>query len=514
MENILILLLIMQLLHFVCTWKLYTLAGYKTWQAAVPFYSAYILMKIIDRPWWWFLLLYIPVVGNIMTMVIWTDTSRAFGYRGFKWCLLSIITLGLSLGYISYFGTPKYDAQYREHRQKLDSSALGAIVFAIVAASLIKAFTYEAYTIPTSSMEGSMLVGYFLFVNKMAYGTRIAMTPLSAPLVHDSLPFFHVKSYIKGIDIPYFRLPALRSIKRNDIVVFNWPTDDPSDKPIDKKANYIKRCVGVAGDTIEIIEGNLFVNGAQQQWSERDRPQWAYSLTYGSSFYRSLMEDGVELADQPSYDNASGSETVYAFLSDAALAKVKAKFPGIRVQKLIIPSSDKNSFSEYMFPEGKRYNVDNYGPLYIPKKGDVITLTPDNISQYRNIITTHEGNTLEEKDGQYIINGTPTTTYTIAQNYYFMMGDNRHNSLDSRYWGYVPQDHIVGTPALIWLSIKADDGTTPFFKRIRWERVISFPMGEGPLKSYLWQIVAIGVVLYGAYYIYRKRKNKCSKKKQ
>ena len=512
MNTILILLLIMQLLHFVCTWKLYTLAGYKMWQAAIPFYSAFILMKIINRPWWWFLLLYIPVVGNIMAMVVWTDTSRTFGYRDFKWCFLSIITLGLSLGYISYFGKPQYDAQYKEHRQKLDTSALGAIVFAIVAASLIKAFTYEAYTIPTSSMEGSMLVGDFLFVNKMAYGTRIAMTPISAPLVHDSLPFFHTRSYIKGIQIPYFRLPALRDIKRNDIVVFNWPTDAPEQKPIDKKANYIKRCVGVAGDTLEVIEGTLFVNGEKQQWSERDRPQWAYSLTYKTSFYRSLLEQGIELADSPSYDPATNEETVYAFLSDTALERIKATYSGIEVRKLIIPSIQKNSYSENMFPLGKQYNVDNYGPLYIPKKGDVITLNIDNISQYREIITTYEGNTLEEKDGNFIINGTPSTIYTIKQNYYFMMGDNRHNSLDSRYWGYVPFDHIVGTPALIWLSIKADDGVTPFFKRIRWERVISFPMGEGPLKSYLWQTIIAGVAIYGAYYFIRRRENKSSKK--
>lgn len=176
------------MLHWACTWRLYILAGQKAWQAAVPIYSAVILMRILQRPWWWVILLYVPVAGNVMALVVWSDTCRAFGFRRVGQVILTLITLGLFLAYINYGGRARYDAQYRDHRQALDSSVLGAIVFATVAASVIKAFTYEAYTIPTSSMEGSMLVGDFLFVNKMSYGTRIAMTPLSFPLVHDTIP--------------------------------------------------------------------------------------------------------------------------------------------------------------------------------------------------------------------------------------------------------------------------------------------------------------------------------------
>ena len=517
MTSVIILLLVMQAVHFVCTCKLYTLSGHKAWEAAVPFYSAYILMKIIQRPWWWTILLYIPVVGNVMALVIWTDTSRAFGYRGVWWTLLAVFTLGLSLGWISWFGHPVYDSEYRRHRHALDSSILGAIVFAVTAASLIKAFTYEAYTIPTSSMEGSMLVGDFLFVNKMAYGTRIAMTPLSAPLVHDSIPLAGVLSYLKCVELPYMRLPALRKIKRNDIVVFNWPVDMPDEKPIDKKANYIKRCVAIAGDTLEIKDAVLYVNGKEQKWSERDRPQWEYRLmykrqSYGSYFYQDLDAMGVEIHRYGYADPATGEEIVDAYLSDYMLGKVRAAFPGVKVEKQIkAPGVPETDSSWPIFPYGANYNVDNYGPLYVPKKGDVIHITPDNLSQYTDIITTYEGNTLTTDGTDIIINGEKTDTYTIKQDYYFMMGDNRHNSLDSRFWGYVPHDHIVGAPALIWMSIKADDGSTPLFKRIRTERIISFPMGEGPMKSYLLQTAVGAVVLYCGYKLWRHRRKNSKK---
>lgn len=499
--SLILLLLIMQALHFVCTWRLYVLAGQKAWQAAVPVYSAIVLMRIVQRPWWWVILLYIPVVGNVMALVIWSDTCRAFGFRRFWEVLLTLLTLGLYLAWISYSGKAVYDAKYKEHRNALDSSILGAIVFATVAASAIKAFTYEAYTIPSSSMEGTMLIGDFLFVNKMSYGTRIAMTPLSFPLVHDTIPLVKTRSYVKGVSLPYLRLPALRKIKRNDIVVFNWPADS-AEKPIDKRMNYIKRCVAVAGDSLEIRQGVLYVNGREQAWNLRAEPQWEYRLELPNSFYQYLLKMGLEVTFVD-YDRAKGTEIVFANLSEKNLDKVQATFPGIQTEKMILQPGEHD---RAMFPAGASYNVDNYGPLYIPKKGDHIALTLENLPQYRDVIAKYEGNSLEVRDGQIWINGAPQSEYTIRQDYYFMMGDNRHNSLDSRYWGYVPHDHIVGTPAMIWLSIAPDDGSTPLFKRIRTERVFSFPGSDSPVKSYFWPIVIAGGVLYGAYKILRKKK--------
>ena len=513
MSNIIILFIVMQVLHALCTWKLYKLAGYKAWAAAVPFYSAWILLKIIDRPWWWIILIYTPVVGCVMAFVIWTDMTRAFGYRSTAWVILSIVTLGLSLGYISYMGQPVYDKDYRLHRQKLDSSVIGALTFAVVAASLIKTFTYEAFTIPTSSMEGSLLVGDFLFVNKMKYGSRIPMTPISAPLVHDSLPGAGVKSYIDGFSLPYMRMPALNDVKRGDIVVFNYPADNPKEKPIDKRANYVKRCIALPGDSIFIKNGYVTVNGEEQEWPVKARPQWAHYLKYDKRISGELAAMGIEFAYTPIYDAATGKETSYVYISQEMLDKIKAMYPGIITRRLTM-SLDEPSTLEDIFPDGRGFNIDNYGPLYIPKAGDVITLSSENISQYRDIISIYEGNTLtEQEDGTFVINGIETDSYTIKQNYYFMMGDNRHNSLDSRYWGYVPEDHIVGSPAMIWMSLAADDGKTPFFKRIRWERVMSFPSSDGELKSYLLHVAVGAVIVYGASTLYSRHKKKRSGKK-
>ena len=368
MTSILLLLLIMQVLHWACTWRLYILAGQKAWQAAVPIYSAVILMRILQRPWWWVILLYVPVAGNVMALVVWSDTCRAFGFRRVGQVILTLITLGLFLAYINYGGRARYDAHYRDHRQALDSSVLGAIVFATVAASVIKAFTYEAYTIPTSSMEGSMLVGDFLFVNKMSYGTRIAMTPLSFPLVHDTIPVVKTRSYIRGVSLPYLRLPALRKIKRNDIVVFNWPADS-RDKPIDKRANYIKRCVALPGDTLEIRLGDLYVNGQPQTWNQRARPQKEYRLTFPKTYYepfRQLLKMGLELSYLDT--DAQGNEVVQAFLSQENLDKVKAMFPGVTAERLVLAPGDPEGHA--LFPSGSTYNRDNYGPLYVPRQGE------------------------------------------------------------------------------------------------------------------------------------------------
>lgn len=506
--SFLVFLLVMQVLHFVCTWRLYVLAGQKAWQAAVPVYSAVILMRIVQRPWWWTILLYVPVVGNVMALVLWSDTARAFGFRRVWEVVLTLASAGLFLAYVSYSGRAKYDARYREHRHALDSSILGAIVFATAAASLIKAFTYEAYTIPTSSMEGSMMVGDFLFVNKMSYGTRIAMTPLSFPLVHDTIPVLKTRSYIKGVSLPYLRLPALRRIKRGDIVVFNWP-GDADEKPIDKRANYIKRCVALPGDTLELRRGELSIDGRPWVWSERARPQKEYRLTFPRTYYepfRNLLRMELELSALDT--DAAGNEVVQAFLSQENLEKIRAEFPGVTAERLVLEPGTPDAAP--LFPANARYNRDNYGPLYVPKRGDRISLTRDNLPQYRDIIVKYEGHTLDTTaQGDIRIDGVPTREYLVEQDYYFMMGDNRDNSLDSRYWGYVPADHIVGSPAMIWLSIAPDDGTgTPLFKRIRTERVFSFPQGEkGALRSYFWPIVLGGCALYGAYrWGWKKRK--------
>ena len=264
--------LIIQIVHGIGTWKLYIKAGQKTWETFVPIYNAIVLMKIINRPWWWTLLLFVPIVNLIMFPVIWVETARSFRKNTFKDTFLEIISLGLYNYYLNYIENVKYVENRDLHPKSSSGDWVSSILFAIVAATIVHTYFIQPYVIPTSSLEKTLLVGDFLFVSKMHYGARTPMTTIATPMVHDTIPLMKKKSYFSRPQLPYFRIPGFQKIKNNDIVVFNWPVDTMLDmrhtdkhyyKPIDKKTNYVKRCTGIAGDTLEVRNGYVYINGKQ-----------------------------------------------------------------------------------------------------------------------------------------------------------------------------------------------------------------------------------------------------------
>ncbi len=499
--------LLLQLIHFLGTWKLYIKAGRKSWEAAVPVYNAIVLMKIINRPKWWVILLFIPIINLLMFPVVWVETIRSFGRNSTTDTWLVILSLGFYIYYINY----GLDVKYIEDRSLKPRTELGewvsSIVFAIVAATLVHTYIMQPYTIPTSSLEKSLLIGDFLFVSKFHYGARVPMTTIAAPMVHDTLPLLHIRSYLKFPQLPYMRLPGLQKIKRNEIVVFNWPVDTVEQffkrtkrkirKPVDKKSNYVKRCVGIPGDSLQIIDGYVYINGKRTVLPDRARPQYYFDVnTGGKSLSINQLKNKFHVREGGRLQD--GNYVLNLTEKQAAILK---KNPYVKsIKRRLSPRGER----EEVFPNVRslNWNKDYYGPILIPKKGMTVKLDSYSLPFYKKIITEYEKNDLKVKDGKFFINGKPTDTYTFKQDYYWMMGDNRHNSEDSRYWGYVPFDHIVGKPVFIWFSWDSD---AKGIDKIRWDRLFTTVHGDGKPRSYFYWFLGVMAALWG-YNIYRKKK--------
>ncbi|MDD3877146.1 MAG: signal peptidase I [Bacteroidales bacterium] len=476
-------------------WKIFQKAGYKGWEVLIPFYNFYIWLKIIRKPLWWYIFIIIPFINVFTILLMVVETAKCFK----RFSLLQQGLAGLFpfvyLPYLGFKDNEKYT--HPDNLPKFKKTVVrewtDAIIFAVIAATIIRTFLIEAYTIPTSSMEKSLLVGDFLFVSKLSYGPRIPNTPLSFPFAHHTLPLTKTtKSYLEWIKLPYYRFFGLTSIKRNDAVVFNYPDGDTTtlefqssrsyyamcremgrdfvnrnftvvSRPVDKRENYIKRCVALPGDTLEIIDQNLYINGV-------------LSVTPGETQFNYVIKtDGTRinprvLSDLSITDGGQTSlsgEYIYA-LSEERAEKLRKIRNIVDVVKILKP---KNYHEKYIFPysENYKWNEDNFGPLYIPKAGTTVRLDTTNIVLYERIIHAYEGHDLKIQGDKILIDGRETDSYTFSMDYYWLMGDNRHNSADSRFWGFVPNDHIVGKAVFVWLSLDKDKSL--FDGKIRWNKM-------------------------------------------
>jgi len=378
---------------------------------------------------------------------------------------------------------------------------LDAIIFAVIVVTFINIFFIQAFKIPSSSMEKTLMTGDHLFVSKLAYGPKLPQRPLSMPFMHNVFPGTMTKCYSDLIKRGYRRLAGFGDVERDDIVVFGFPHGDtvlsriPADdyythvriegreyaeraygpvvvRPVDKTDNYVKRCVAIAGDTLQVVDGQVIVNGAPQK--TYPGVQMTYTVkTSGKPVNSRILKEMNVNPDEFWFDSSLPGYASIPLTAEAA--ESMSKLPTVVQMECNIdvypPDYPDSYLMLFPFDERFKWTRDNYGPIYIPARGDVVTLTRENLPLYRRIITTYEGHTLTVDGEDIVIDGEKTRTYTFAQDYFFMMGDNRHNSLDSRYWGFVPEDHIVGKPRLVWFS---SDMNCRFPKNIRWNRLFKF----------------------------------------
>jgi len=498
LQHILIVYLISTLLVFLPSFglaKLFAKAGKESWKAYVPFYNTWVIQEITERPKHWVFWQFIPVVGWFITPGIFIEFAKVFGKYSFGQHTMASLFPFIYFPWLASKSDTRFvgPAAVRMYHKPAWREWVDAAIFAIVAATLIRTFIFEAYTIPSSSMEKTLLVNDFLFVSKLSYGPRIPNTPLSVPFVHNYLPGNSGrKSYSTLIELPYIRWFA-SPVKRNDDVVFNFPEGDTvinrpgfqsarpyydfvraygrdavlnnpelqplAVHPLDKTDNYIKRCVAVAGDSLKIIDGILWING-QPAFVSPTSATFYFVKTKNPSLSLSeeyLKDAGISLNmkdDLPDLTTEGAEYKIDLTLNELAILKTLPNVDPASIRKEVDPAPASGGET---FPHDPafKWSRDNFAydrALWVPKKGATIQLTPYNLTLYRRCIRNYENNELEEVNGRVFINGKEVTTYTFKMDYYWMMGDNRHKSQDSRYWGFVPESMVVGKAWMIWFS--------------------------------------------------------------
>lgn len=534
--------LILSVLMGISTWKLFKKMGYNPLFAFVPFYNYYIILKETDHPKWWAALSYLPIVGPIMMTVFHIYLMKKFGKGLIQHQVLTALLPFIYMATVNYSKDAEvedahdYYLNAEDNEEKKKESFIGSITFAVVFATIIHVFITQPFGIPTGSMERTLLVGDFLFVNKLNYGFRMPMRPLAIPFLQGTImdtgtpgnPKDDPKSYVEAVKLPYLRLPGWEKPEKNDIVVFNYPQDSVH-VATDRKDPYVKRCVAVGGDVVEFRSGRLFVNGQPEKRMADAEVQHSYIVQTSSQLDIPGLYKIYGFLPVQEVQTNTGYLYQFQGLTDKIAADIKALPEVLEFKEKIDPQgeggpafysvkengqqvfdeagnpvlSNKIDTSNSIFPINKKWNQDWYGPLRIPKKGDVVTLNAETLPMYRWIISRYEHNTLETKNGKIYINGKSTSNYTIKQDYYMMVGDNRDASLDARFFGFVPEENIIGKPMFTWMSVEGlfsdpNSSYQPDGKRVRWDRMFKASnTGEVQKTSYWWLAAILLILFFG-----------------
>lgn len=455
-------------------YKFFEKAGKEGWKGFIPLYNYYIHIEIVGRPKYWILLLFVPVINFFVGLTMHLDLMKSFGKYTYLDQVLGVIFAPFYMNYVAWSDT-KYIGKavdIPKPKKSFGKEWFEAIVFAVFCATFIRWIFMEAYVIPTGSMERSLLIGDFLFVSKAEYGARTPQTPFQVPLTHQKIWGTEIPSYLPFVSLPSYRLPSFGKVERNDVVVFNYPYDDHYNQrsdgdyhPMDLKTHYIKRCVAISGETIEIKDTQVYIDG--EMGENPPLMQHQYFARTAENIRERIFEN-YNISTRRDVQRISGG---YIINVSRDVADEFAKLPF--VESVTLQQYPEGQLERGIFPKNDYFpwNRDHFGPVKVPARGMTIEVNKDNLAMYGSTISSYDGNeSVEVGEETLTVNGAQVTSYTFNKDYFFMMGDNRHASDDSRYWGFVPEDNIVGEASFIWMSFDAD---ASFLNKVRWNRLFN-----------------------------------------